>query len=149
MKELKISAIENGTVIDHIPSNHTFKVVDLLDLEGIEDTVSVATNLESKAMKKKGIVKVGGKELTKEEVDKIALLAPDATVNFIQDYEVVRKERVDIHDKVKGIIKCGNPNCITNNEEVTTKFYVLEENPLKVKCHYCERIFDQSDVEIK
>ena len=83
-KELKISAIEEGTVIDHIPTDATFKVVDILDLENHNGIVSIATNLQSKSIGKKGIVKVGGKSLTQEEVNKIAIVAPDATVNLIK-----------------------------------------------------------------
>ena len=147
-KELSVSAIKEGTVIDHIPSNVTLKVVDILDLKGIRGIISIATNLTSKTMGKKGIIKIGGKDLTKEEVDKIALIAPDATVNIIQNYEVKKKIEVAIPSTVNKIIKCSNPNCITNNEKVTTKFYVLNKNPLKVRCHYCERNMDKGDISL-
>ena len=90
-KELSISAIKDGTAIDHIPSNETFKVADILDLKGIRNVISVAANLPSKQMGKKGIVKIGGKYLTQEEVNKIAIIAPHATVNIIENYEVKKK----------------------------------------------------------
>ena len=77
-KELSVSAIKEGTVIDHIPSDVTLKVADILDLEGIKSIISIATNLDSKTMGKKGIIKVGGKSLTQDEVNKIAIVAPDA-----------------------------------------------------------------------
>ena len=147
-KELSVSAIKDGTVIDHIPSNATLKVVDILDLKGIRSIISVATNLTSKTMGKKGIIKIGGKDLTKEEVDKIALIAPDATVNIIKDYNVKRKIKVTIPEVINRIIKCSNPNCITNNEKLTTKFSVLRKNPLKVKCYYCERSMDKEDIAL-
>ena len=147
-KELSVSAIKDGTVIDHIPSNATLKVVDILDLKGIRSIISVATNLTSKTMGKKGIIKIGGKDLTKEEVDKIALIAPDATVNIIKDYNVKKKIKVTIPEVINRIIKCSNPNCITNNEKLTTKFSVLRKNPLKVKCYYCERSMDKEDITL-
>lgn len=147
-KELSVSAIKDGTVIDHIPSNVTLKVVDILDLKGIRSIISVATNLASKTMGKKGIIKIGGKNLTKEEVDKIALIAPNATVNIIKDYDVKEKIKVSIPSTVNKIIKCSNPNCITNNEKMITKFYVLDKVPLKVKCHYCERNMDKEDISL-
>jgi len=120
-KELSISAIKDGTVIDHIPSNVTLKVVDILDLKGIRGIISIATNLTSKTMGKKGLVKISGKDLTKEEVDKIALIAPNASVNIINNYDVKKKIKVTIPLVINKIIKCSNPNCITNNEKIITR----------------------------
>ena len=147
-KELSVSAIKDGSVIDHIPSNVTLKVVDILDLKGIKGIISIATNLSSKTMGKKGIIKISGKNLTKEEVDKIALIAPNATVNIIKNYDVREKIKVTIPSTINKIIKCSNPNCVTNNEKVTTKFYVLNKNPLKVRCNYCERNMDKEDISL-
>ena len=147
-KELSVSAIKEGTVIDHIPSTVTLKVVDILDLKGVRSIISIATNLSSKKMGKKGIIKIGGKDLTKEEVDKIGLIAPDATVNIIKNYGVKEKIKVAIPSTINKIIKCSNPNCITNNEKVITKFYVLNKAPLKIKCHYCERNMDKEDISL-
>ena len=146
--ELNISAIEEGTVIDHIPTDSTFKVADILHLAIHNGVVSIATNLQSKRIGKKGIVKVEGKSLTPEEVSKIAVVAPDATVNIIKNYHVKEKIKVKAPDVVENVIKCSNPVCITNNEQVSTKFYVIKKDPLKVKCHYCERIMNKEDIEI-
>ncbi len=145
-KELSISAIKDGTVIDHIPSDAAFKVVEILDLDGIQGMISVATNLPSKAMGKKGIIKISDKNLTKDETDKIAIIAPKATVNIIKNYEVKQKIKVNIPSIINRIIKCSNPNCITNNEKVPTKFYILSKEPLKIRCHYCERNMDRGDI---
>ena len=147
-RELKISAIEDGTVIDHIPTDATFKVVEILNLENHKGIVSIATNLQSKRISKKGIVKVGGKSLTQEEVNKIAIVAPDATVNIIKNYEVKEKIKVKIPDVIDNVVKCSNPVCITNNEQVATKFYVIKKEPLKIKCHYCERYMGKEDISI-
>ena len=147
-KELTVSAIEEGTVIDHIPTGAVFKVVDILHLDHHGNMVSIATNLKSKSMGSKGIVKVGGKSLTQDEVNKIAIVAPDATVNMIKNFEVREKIKVKAPDFLENVVRCSNPVCITNNEQVTTKFYMVKKDPLKLKCHYCERIMGKEDLEI-
>lgn len=145
-KELSVTAIKEGTVIDHIPSDATFKVADILDLDGLKGVISIATNLTSKKMGEKGIIKVDGKFLTKDEVNKIAIIAPNATVNIVKDYEVRQKIKVETPLEISKLIKCSNPNCITNNEKIPTKFYVLNQKPLKVRCHYCERNMEKEDI---
>ena len=147
-RELKISAIGEGTVIDHIPTDATFKVVEILDLENHKEIVSIATNLQSKRLGKKGIVKVGGKSLTQEEVNKIAIVAPDATVNIIKNYDVKEKIKVKTPDVIDNVVKCSNPVCVTNSEQIATKFYVVKKDPLKIKCHYCERSMGKDEIEI-
>ncbi|MBI2559072.1 aspartate carbamoyltransferase regulatory subunit [Candidatus Woesearchaeota archaeon] len=147
-RELKISAIDEGTVIDHIPTDATFKVAEILDLENHKGIVSIATNLQSKRIGKKGIVKVGGKSLTQDEVNKIAIVAPEATVNIIKNYDVKEKIKVKTPEIIDNVVKCSNPICITNNEQVPTKFYIARKDPLKIKCHYCERIMGKEDIEI-
>ena len=147
-RELKISAIDEGTVIDHIPTDATFKVAEILNLENHKGIVSIATNLQSKSIGSKGIVKVGGKSLTQEEVNKIAIVAPDATVNIIKNYDVREKIKVKSPDVIDNVVRCSNPVCITNNEQVSTKFYVVKKDPLKIKCHYCERSMGKEDIEI-
>ena len=147
-RELTISAIDEGTVIDHIPTDATFKVAEILDLENHKGIVSIATNLQSKSIGKKGIVKVGGKNLTQDEVNKIAIVAPDATVNLIKNYDVREKIKVKTPDVIDNVVKCSNPVCVTNNEHVATKFYVIKKDPLKMKCHYCERSMSKDDIEI-
>ncbi len=147
-RELKISAIDEGTVIDHIPTDATFKVVEILDLENHSGIVSIATNLQSKSIGKKGIVKVGGKSLTQDEVNKIAIVAPEATVNLIKNYDVREKIKVKTPEVIDNVVKCSNPICITNNEQVPTKFYIAKKDPLKIKCHYCERSMGKEDIEI-
>lgn len=149
-KELKVSAIREGTVIDHIPTKSTFAVVDILDLKHHNNIISIATNLPSKRLGRKGIVKVGAKFLTKDEVNKISLVAPKATVNIIKNYGVKQKIDVNVPEFVEKIIKCPNPNCVTNMEkDVMTKFYVLSKEPINIRCYYCERIVKSKDLKIK
>lgn len=147
-KELKIPGIKEGTAIDHIPSRVTFKVIKILDLKEFKHTISVALNLKSKAMGKKGIIKISSRFLTQDEVNKIAILAPNATVNIIKDYKVKEKIKVNLPDNLSNIIKCSNPNCITNNEKVKTSFKIINKSPLQVLCHHCERVMGSYDITL-
>lgn len=142
MKELKVSAIHKGTVIDHIPSGKGLKVLEILNLPE-DSTILIAVNVRSEKLGKKDIIKVEGKILSKDEVNKIALIAPTATVNIIDKWEVVEKKNVEVPDEIIGIIKCANPNCITHYEKVRPKFKVISKKPLKLKCHYCERTMEE------
>jgi len=147
-KVLQVEAIEKGTVIDHIPSAQTLTVVRILS--ELEDLVTIGINLSSQVMGRKGVVKIANRKLSPEEVAKIALIAPQATLNIIENYEVVEKYRVVPPKEVEGIVRCSNPNCITNHEEVRTKFHVRPrpDGRLRLICHYCERIYDQGEIEI-
>ncbi len=146
MKEYKISAIREGTVIDHITPEATFKVIDILNLAKNNEIISVANNLQSKKLGKKGIVKIGGKFLGEEEANKIAIIAPNATLNIIKNYKVVGKVRLKIPYKIEGIVRCFNPNCITNFESIITKFKVMSKSPIKLLCNYCERLMKREDI---
>lgn len=142
MKELKVSPIKNGTVIDHITRGMALKVVKILgcDREEMGSTVSIVMNVTSTKGGQKDIVKIEDRELEPREVDKIALIAPNATINIIRNYGVVEKHKVQLPDVVEGIVKCGNPNCVTNQKEpVETRFIVESKNPIRLRCYYCER----------
>jgi aspartate carbamoyltransferase regulatory subunit len=148
MKKLEVSAIEEGTVIDQIASKSTFKVANILNIQRIDQVVLVGVNLSSKKLGKKGIIKIGGKILTQEEVNKIALIAPDATVNIIEGSELVRKFKVALPDSIEGIVKCFNPNCVSNHQKIQSRFHVINKNPIKIRCHYCERLMGTDDIEL-
>jgi len=132
-KELKVSAIENGTVIDHIPSGSVFQVIKILNLEGYDDQIFLGTNLESHKYAKKGIIKVSNRFFRADEINKIALVAPTATLIVIKNFQVVEKKKVEIPDRIEKIVKCFNPNCITNNEAISTRFTVIDKNELKLR----------------
>jgi aspartate carbamoyltransferase regulatory subunit len=149
LKEFKVTAIENGTVIDHIPPKSVFQVVRILHLEDSNDMVLFGTNLESKKYGKKGIVKVSNKFFKKHEINKIGLVAPNATLIVIKDYKVISKEVVKLPDTIEDIVKCFNPNCITNHEKVNTKFTVIDINEVKLSCHYCEKITDKKNMNFR
>ena len=148
MKQLAVSAIRNGTVIDQIDSKSTFIVSEILKLQNEEQLVLVGINFSSKKLEKKGIIKIDSKRLTQEEVNKIALSAPDATLNIIEDYDVVKKIKVALSDKIEGIVKCFNPNCVSNHQTVRNRFHVISKHPVKLKCHYCERVMSGKVIEL-
>jgi aspartate carbamoyltransferase regulatory subunit len=148
IKQLMVSAIKDGTAIDHIPARNLFKVISILGLDKIENQITFGTNLESKKLVHKAIIKISGLFFRDEDINKIALVAPQAKLNIIRDYEVVEKRVVEVPDIIIGIVKCFNPQCITNHERVITRFTVIDKNEVTLKCHYCEKITDQENMEI-
>jgi aspartate carbamoyltransferase regulatory subunit len=141
MKEFKIQPIRNGTVIDHIDPGCALKVLRILKIPEVkkESIVSAVMNVKGKRGRK-DIVKVEDRELDPKEVDKIALLAPHATINIIRDYKVEEKHLVKVPDEVTGIVKCANPNCISNSREhIMSRFIIKSRAPIRIRCFYCER----------
>jgi len=147
-KKLKVSAIKNGTVIDHIPARNLFKVISILGLDKIDNQITFGTNLESHKLGSKAIIKVSDKYFEDDEINKIALIAPQAKLNIIRNYAVTEKKEVEIPSEIRGIVRCFNPRCITNNEAITTRFSVISKSPIALKCHYCEKITDQEHLQI-
>lgn len=147
-KELQVSAIENGTVIDHIPADKLFDVINVLGIGHIENAMTYGMNLHSSKLGRKAIIKIWDKFLENNEVNKLALVAPTAKINIIRDYDVVEKKEVNVPERVEGIVKCMNPKCITNHEYVKTKFTVVNNSPIVLKCHYCEKLTDQNHMEM-
>ncbi|WP_048150584.1 aspartate carbamoyltransferase regulatory subunit [Palaeococcus ferrophilus] len=147
MAELKVTAIREGTVIDHIPAGKGLKVIEILHLNRVNGGVLLlAANVSSGKLGRKDIVKVEDKFLSEEEVNKIALIAPNATVNIVRDYRVAEKFKVEIPDEIVGILTCPNPNCVSNHEYVRSRFHVESKEPLKLRCHYCERTVEGEDI---
>jgi len=138
-KEMVVSAIENGTVIDHIPTGNVYQVIRILGLENYKEEVLIGNYLNSGKLGKKGIVKIKNKHFSVEEVSKIALVAPLATIIDIEDYKVVKKFNAEIPDHIEHFVRCANPKCITNAEAVPTRFDVVDKDTLKLRCHYCEK----------
>jgi aspartate carbamoyltransferase regulatory subunit len=149
MKERRIPAIKEGTVIDHIPSRDTFRIIRILNPQEFKYPINVALNLDSKKMGNKGMIKIDNRFLTKDEVNKIAILAPNATVSIIKNYKVKQKITVKLPEELVSVLNCTNPVCITSKEIVVSKFKVLREEPFEVKCHYCERVYGKDEVQIK
>lgn len=138
-KEMVVSAIQDGTVIDHIPTASVYQVIRILGLENYTDEVLIGNYLDSGKLGKKGIVKIKNRHFNRAEVDKIALVAPFATIINIKDYKVVDKFRAEIPDHIDNVVRCANPKCITNSEVVPTRFDIVDKENLKLRCHYCEK----------
>lgn len=144
MKEkIHIAPIIEGTAIDHLAPASAMRIASVLDIGS--QPFTIASNVQSKKMGRKDLLFIEGKKLSKNEVDKIALLGKGATINIIHNGKVVKKERIDYPEKVEGIMKCINPNCITNHENIATKFSI-QKKPLKATCFYCERRMSERDI---
>lgn len=149
-KELKVAALRNGTVIDHIPADKLFQVVSILQLKYSHYPITIGNNLESKHIGKKGIIKISDRILSDAETGKIALIAPNATINIIKEYQVVEKRPLVPADEVHDLVFCANPVCITNHQPVPTNFYVLNsDGGVKLKCRYCEREILREEIKLK
>ena len=133
--ERQVAAIKNGTVIDHIPAEKTYQVVSLLQLQNLNTPVTIGYNYPSKKIGRKGIIKVSDKFFTDEEISRLSVVAPNVVLNVIHDYEVVEKKPVVTPDELRGIVKCNNPKCITNNEPMQTVFNVVDKVHGTLKCH--------------
>ncbi len=148
MKQIKVNAIKNGTVIDHITAGKVRKVLDILHLDGT-DIVMIGMNLSSNKIVRKDIIKIENKELSENEVNSIALIAPEATLIIIKDFEVVKKSKLRIPEYLEDIIDCPNPKCITNLEGIISKFRLTKGEPTRVRCVYCEKKYLIEEVKIK
>ena len=145
---LQVSALCNGTVIDHIPADKLFAVVNLLEISTMSNNVTIGFNLESKKLGKKGLIKISDRFFTDDEINKISVVAPNVVLNTIRDYNVVEKREVKMPDEIHNIIRCNNLNCITNNEPMETHFYVANRETHTLKCRYCEKEVSLDDITL-
>ena len=140
--------MEHGTGIVHIPSEKLFTVVSLLGLKQMSNNITIGFNLQSKKLGKKGIIKIADKFFTDDEINRIAVVAPNVKLNIIRNYEVVEKRELSLPDELIGIVKCANPKCITNNEPMLTRFHVIDKEKCIIKCHYCEKEQERKDITL-
>ena len=140
---LKIAPIADGTVLDHLPTGSAIKILELLDDSSA--IISVATNINSTRLGKKDLVYIDGRVLEKDEKDKVGLIAPGSTINVIEGHDIKSKEILESPVSFEGMMKCGNDKCITNHEDITTKFTIKKE-PARAKCFYCEKEFSEDEI---
>lgn len=148
-KELAVAALRNGTVIDHIPPETLFKCVDLLGIAGLDVNVTIGNNLASRKLGRKGIIKVADTEFPQDVINRIAIIAPSAVINTICDYEVVKKEPVELPDEITDIVVCDNPKCVSRNEPMKSRFKVVDKEAVVLRCHYCEHDISGDKIMIK
>ena len=148
-RHLVVTAIKNGTVLDHIPAEQIYRVMDILELRGAPNQITVGINLESKSYGKKGIIKIADRWLEDAEVNRLALVAPNATINIIKDFQVIEKKVIRTPKEITGIAKCSNPKCITNHEPIKTRFTTIEQDgEISLLCHYCEKVTPAQNIKI-
>lgn len=147
-KEMLVAAIENGTVIDHIPAEKTYQVVNLLGLQNLQTPVTIGFNYLSKKLGRKGLIKVSDKFFSDDEISRLSVVSPNVVLSIIKNYEVVEKKKVITPDELRGIVKCNNPKCITNNEPMDTLFHIVDKERGTLKCHYCEKEQDITKVQL-
>ncbi|MBR5250087.1 MAG: aspartate carbamoyltransferase regulatory subunit [Bacteroidales bacterium] len=146
---LKVSAIKNGTVLDHIPSEQLFRVIDILRLNLSTTPITFGMNLDSKSLKSKAIIKISDRFFEDDEINRIALIAPNASMNIIRNFEVIEKRVLSIPETITGIVRCINPVCVTNHQEIETKFHTYEKDgKIELHCHYCEKTTGLKNLKI-
>ena len=151
-RKLEVSAIENGTVIDHIPADALFKIINILGLENQSDLMmTFGMNFSSKSMGRIAIIKISDRYCEDHEINRIAVVAPNACVNTIRDFKVVEKRLVKLPEQIDGFIRCGNPKCITNAEAIETHFKVGCDagGQVTFECRYCEKVTRRDEAQFK
>jgi aspartate carbamoyltransferase regulatory subunit len=148
MKEMKVDPIKDGTVIDHVQAGHALEVARVLNVDGSQP-VMIGLNLSSTKHGRKDILKIESKELSESELNTVALISPLATYSIIKNYEIVRKSPVTMPQRVDGLIVCPNPHCVTSIENVATQFMIESNDPVTVRCAYCEKSYQVSEVRIR
>ncbi|MHC5210981.1 MAG: aspartate carbamoyltransferase regulatory subunit [Planctomycetota bacterium] len=144
---IKVAALREGTVIDHLVAGSALKVLSILGIK-FEGAVTIGLNLDSAKAGRKDIIKIEKREVTPSEVERIALISPRATFSIIRDFQVTKKFTPTLPERIENLIKCPNPSCISNSPWVTTTFAVLRPDPLRVRCHYCERSLKKEEIEL-
>lgn len=148
MRELRVNALRQGTVLDHLEAGTALRAHRVLSIPP-EAVVTIGINLPSRRLGGvKDIIKVENHELSPDELNRLALLSPRATVVHIREYQIVRKTKVEMPETFGGLARCANPGCITNHEPVRTRFHLVSREPVRIRCHYCERVMRHADLEI-
>lgn len=146
---LPVSAIKNGTVIDHISSGQAFRLAHLLSLQNGHIKITIGIHLPSKRLGSKDIIKLEGRVLSEQEANEIVVFSPQATINVIESYQVVDKIKTHIPSEMKKIFICSNPACITQVEPVDSYFHVIEDRrQINLSCHYCENIYERDALKV-
>ena len=146
-KKLSVEAIENGTVIDHIPAGKGLIILRQFKLLHYGSAVTVGFNLPSKTQGSKDIIKITGVWLDDNAANRLALFAPEAVVNTIDHFKVINKRRLTLPEEIAEVFRCPNTNCASHGEPVKSRFYVRKQSgQTKLKCHYCEKTFSRDSV---
>ena len=147
--DLMVRRIKEGTVIDHIDEGKGLQVLNALRIDGRDGSlITIALNVPSGKFKKKDIIKVENKFLKDDDTNKLAVIAPKATINMIKDYKLVEKRRVSLPNEIDRIFLCSNPDCITNStEHIESVMDVIDKEGRVLKCRYCGRVLDVNQLK--
>ena len=147
--DLIVRRIRDGTVIDHLEAGKGLQVLNALGIDGSDgNVITIALNVPSTKISKKDIIKVENRYLKDDDTNKLALIAPKATVNIIKDYKLVEKRRVSLPNKIERIFRCSNPDCVSNsNEDIESMMDVVDKGGLILRCKYCTRILNVNELK--
>jgi aspartate carbamoyltransferase regulatory subunit len=149
-KTLSVSAIKDGTVIDHIKQGNALRIIHLLRLLHTGNQITVGLNLPSKRIGKKDLIKIESLELSPEQANEIVVFAPDVTINIVKNFEVTQKVKTHLPSSITDVFICPNLICISHEKNVETVFYIEEQSKqVAITCHYCERTYDRDQVKVK
>lgn len=143
-RQQQVAALRHGTVVDHLSPGMALKALQLIGVPKVHAAL-IGVNLFSAKMGRKDILKLENLELTDDQIQRLAVLGPNASVCYIREYEVVRKVQVELPERIAGVLRCPNPSCITNHDRLETRFDVERKSPTVVRCHYCERLIRESE----
>ena len=146
---LMVRRIKEGTVIDHIDEGKGLQVLNALRIDGGDGSlITIALNVPSGKFKKKDIIKVENKFLKDDDTNKLAVIAPKATINIIKEYKLVEKRRAALPNEIDRIFRCSNPDCITNStEHIKSVMDLIDKEGMILKCRYCARVLDVNQLK--
>jgi aspartate carbamoyltransferase regulatory subunit len=141
---LLVTAIKNGTVIDHIPCGQAIQIIFLLSLSKGTQPITIGLNLVSQKLGNKDLIKIENRQLTEREADQIAIFAPNATINLVNDFRIEKKLKPTLPNEIEHVLLCPNHRCISRNE--TSSFFYVEsfKNKVHLRCKFCEKFFERS-----
>lgn len=149
-KTLSVSAIKNGTVIDHIKPGNALRIIHFLGLLKNNNQITLGMNLPSKRLGRKDLIKIESVELTPEQANEVVIFAPEATINIVKEFDVTEKVKTHLPESVTNVFICPNLMCISQDKNVESVFYIEEQvKHVDLTCHYCERTFDRDQVKVK
>ena len=143
----QVAKLRHGTVIDHLSPGMALKALEMIGVPS-EGAALIGVNLVSAKMGRKDILKLENVELTQQQIENLAVLGPGASVCYIREYEITRKVYVELPNRIEGVLRCPNPNCITNHDRITTRFDVERASPTEVRCVYCERVISEEEITL-
>ncbi|MEL7431815.1 MAG: aspartate carbamoyltransferase regulatory subunit [Chlamydiota bacterium] len=148
MNTLSILALKSGTIIDHIPEHTALNILQCLRKFPKSGSLTIGISLLSEKLGRKDLIKMHDRKLSPEEMTYVALFAPNATINVIEDHCLITKSAPTFPEEVIGIFSCLNPRCITHVEHVPSHFFVdANRAQMHLQCRYCQSMFPRDALQ--